>query len=217
MTNFIPIFPLNITVFPHEKLNLHIFEPRYKQLIQDCFYSKKNFGIPTVLNNELKEYGCIVEIIEISKIYDDGKMDIKTQGVKLFRLLELINEIPEKLYGGAIVNYPTNTTLAYKANLVNVLQLARKLHDEINVVKDFKKPDIEITSYDLAHHIGLSLEEEYEFLTLLQEDQRIEFVKRHLNKMLAELDKFSQLKSKIILNGHFKELGGFNFNSFTKQ
>ncbi len=165
----------------------------------------------------MQEFGCIVEIIEISKIYDDGKMDIKTKGLKLFRLLELINEIPEKLYGGAIVNYPNNTTVAYKANTENVLQLARKLHDEINVVKDFKMPDIEITSYDLAHHIGLSLEEEYEFLTLLQEDQRIEFVKRHLNKMLAELEKLSQLKSKIILNGHFKELGGFNFNSFTKQ
>ncbi|MFY8128014.1 MAG: peptidase S16, partial [Chitinophagaceae bacterium] len=88
---------------------------------------------------------------------------------------------------------------------------------EINITKDFKKLDAEINSYDLAHHVGLTLEEEYEFLMLLQEDQRIEFLKRHLQKMLLELDKIAQLKNKIILNGHFKELGGFDLTNFTKQ
>ncbi len=51
MTNFIPIFPLGIVVFPGEDLNLHVFEPRYKQLITDCFGEKKPFGIPTVLKS----------------------------------------------------------------------------------------------------------------------------------------------------------------------
>jgi uncharacterized protein len=217
MTNFIPIFPLNITVFPNEKLNLHIFEPRYKQLILDCFTNKKPFGIPSVVKNTLQEFGCVVEIIEIHKTYEDGKMDIKTRGIKLFRLLELINEIPEKLYGGAIVNYPTNIEQSYKASINKVVELTRKLHQEINVTKDFKKNDEEIKSYDIAHHVGLSLEEEYEFLTLLHEDQRIEYLKRHLQKMLNELDKLAQLKQKIMLNGHFKELGGFNFTNFSKQ
>lgn len=216
MTNFIPIFPLNITVFPNEKLNLHIFEPRYKQLIIDCFSNKKPFGIPTVVKSTLQEFGCVVEIKEIHKTYDDGKMDIKTEGIKLFRLLELIHDLPDKLYGGAIVNYPVNNTNSNKTNINFVLQLTRKLHQEINITKDFKKLDAEINSYDLAHHVGLTLEEEYEFLMLLQEDQRIEFLKRHLQKMLLELDKIAQLKNKIILNGHFKELGGFDLTNFTK-
>lgn len=217
MTNFIPIFPLNITVFPNEKLNLHIFEPRYKQLINDCFSNKKPFGIPAVINNALQEFGCLVEVVEISKTYNDGKMDIKTKGLKIFRLLELVQEIPDKLYNGAIVTYPENIETALKANIEIIIKLTRKLHEEINVSKDFKKNDAELTSYDVAHHIGLTLEEEYEFLTLLKEDQRIEFIKRHLQRMLGELDKLQQLKTKITLNGHFKELGGVNFATITKK
>ncbi|MBP6591261.1 MAG: LON peptidase substrate-binding domain-containing protein, partial [Chitinophagaceae bacterium] len=106
MTNFIPIFPLNIVVYPGEELNLHIFEPRYKQLITECHEAKKPFGIPTVINNKLKDYGSLVEITELSKVHDNGEMDIRTRGVQIFRILELIREIPDKLYSGAIVNYP---------------------------------------------------------------------------------------------------------------
>ena len=53
MINFIPIFPLGIVVYPGESLNLHIFEPRYKQLVTECFAEKKMFGIPAVINNHL--------------------------------------------------------------------------------------------------------------------------------------------------------------------
>ena len=77
MTNFIPIFPLALVVYPGEKLNLHIFEPRYRQLISDCVENKKPFGIPAVLKNNLAEMGTLVQVTEISKMYEDGKMDIK--------------------------------------------------------------------------------------------------------------------------------------------
>ena len=80
MTNFIPIFPLGIVVYPGEHLNLHIFEPRYRQLIKDSFESKKPFGIPAVIENKMQEYGSMVEIIELSKVYENGEMDIKTKG-----------------------------------------------------------------------------------------------------------------------------------------
>ena len=106
MTNFIPIFPLAIVVYPGEELNLHIFEPRYKELINDCNSSKKMFGIPSVINDKVSEMGTLMELTEITQVYDSGEMDIKTKGVKVFRILELIKTVPDKLYGGAIVNYP---------------------------------------------------------------------------------------------------------------
>lgn len=70
MINFIPIFPLNIVVYPGEQLNLHIFEPRYKQLIRECVLEKKPFGIPTVIDHKLEEYGTRVFVTEIVKEYD---------------------------------------------------------------------------------------------------------------------------------------------------
>ena len=59
MTNFIPIFPLAIVVYPGEDLNLHIFEPKYKQLINECFEQKKPFGIPVVIDNKMNELGTL--------------------------------------------------------------------------------------------------------------------------------------------------------------
>lgn len=212
MTNFIPIFPLGIVVYPGENLNLHIFEPRYKQLISECNKAKKPFGIPTVIANKVQDYGSLVEITELSKIHDNGEMDIKTRGVKIFRILEVIKEVPDKLYSGAIVNYPDNFEKGNVDLMRKVMNSIRELHQLLKVSKDFNKKDNEIKCYEVAHHIGLSLEEEYELLSLLDERQRQEYLKRHLAKVIPMLAGMEQLKEKIKLNGHFKNLGGFDWN-----
>lgn len=213
MTNFIPIFPLAIVVYPGELLNLHIFEERYKQLINECFVEKKPFGIPAVINNEIAETGTLVQITEIAEIYEDGKMDIRTEGTEVFRILQVIESIPEKLYSGAIVNYPANEITRHEMLTQRVLTAIREMHKMLKVTKDFKKTDADICSYDLAHHVGLSLEEEYEFLGLLREDQRLEYLKRHLAKMLPVLNSLEVIKERIKMNGHFRELKGFDFHA----
>lgn len=209
MTNFIPVFPLSLVVYPGEKLNLHIFEPRYKQLILDCLEKQKPFGIPAVINNKLKELGCLVEVTEVSKTYDDGKMDIKTQGLKIFKTLELVRDLPDKLYGGAIVTYLDNYDNGSMKMMKKLLSDTRNLHQHIGATKDFGKDDSLICSYDLAHHVGLSQDEEYELMGYENELHRQEFLKRHLQKITSVLKEMDTLKKKIQLNGHFKNLGGF--------
>jgi len=212
MTNFIPIFPLGIVVYPGENLNLHIFEPRYKQLIKESFENKKPFGIPAVINDKLAEMGTLVRVVEISKVYEDGKMDVKTEGIMLFKILEVINELPEKLYSGAIVTYPKNTSTGSASLMKKVLEGIREIHKHLNVTKEFNKPDDQLMSYDVAHHAGLSIEDEYLLLEFLQELHRQEFLKRHLAKVLPVIKEMEQLKGKIKLNGHFKNIGGYNIN-----
>ena len=212
MINFIPIFPLGVVVFPDEVLNLHIFEPRYKQLVNDCYTEAKPFGIPTVLENGVNEMGTLVEIVEIVEVYEDGKMDIRTKGLQVFKMLELVKGIPDKLYSGAIVNYPQNITTRNNSMMAVVLPLVRELHRLLNVQKDFKKPDAKLVSYDIAHHIGLPVKDEYELQGLLYESQRLEYIRRHLQKILPIIADTENLKQKIQLNGHFRELEGFNFD-----
>ncbi len=210
MTNFIPIFPLGIVVYPGEELNLHIFEPRYKELIQECSKSGKPFGIPAVINNKMEEMGTLMEIKEISRLHENGEMDIKTKGIKVFRILEVVKEIPGKLYSGAIVNYPDNREQGNRALMTSVVKAIRELHAVLKVNKDFKKPDDALWSYEVAHHAGLSLEEEYELLQLLDELQRQEYLKRHIVKVLPMLGEMENLKERVKLNGHFKNLSGFD-------
>ena len=212
MINFIPIFPLGIVVYPGESLNLHVFEERYKQLINESFKEKKPFGIPSVVNNHVTEMGTLVKVTEIVQLYEDGKMDIRTEGISVFRVLEVIKKVPDKLYSGAIVDYPPNETQLKAAMMQQVISSIRELHRLLKVSKEIKKPDEQLSSYDIAHHAGLTLEEEYELLGLLREDQRLEYLKRHLNKILPMINGIENLKEKIQLNGHFRELKGFNFD-----
>ena len=212
MTNFIPVFPLGIVVYPGEMVNLHIFEPRYKQLINECYTEGKPFGIPTIIDNKLSEMGTLVRVTELVKVYENGEMDIKTLGLRVFRVLELIRTVPDKLFSGAIVNYPENSEAPVKRDLMQrVVNAIRELHRLLNIEKDFNKPDEELASYDIAHHVGLSLEQEYELLGLLREEQRQEYIKRHLGKVLPVIADMETLKERVKLNGHFKNLSSFKF------
>lgn len=210
MTNFIPIFPLGIVVYPGEQLNLHIFEPRYKQLITECFETEKPFGIPSVIGNKINEIGTLVKVVEITTLYEDGQMDIKTEGVEVFTVLELIKDLPEKLYSGAIVTYPINIETGNRVLMQTIITAIRELHKLLKINKEFKKPDTELLSYDIAHHAGLSLAEEYELLQLMHELQRQEYLKRHLKKVIPVIAEMETLKEKVQLNGHFKNLNSFN-------
>ncbi|MEJ0082927.1 MAG: LON peptidase substrate-binding domain-containing protein [Puia sp.] len=201
-----------MSYIPGEILNLHIFEPRYKELVKECFENKKPFGIPAVINGQVAEYGTLVTIREIAQEYDNGEMDIITNGTIVFRILEIIKKIPDKLYSGAIVNYPENAEVYHRKELMQVvIKAIRELHRILNISKDFRKPDEELNAYDLAHHAGLSIEEEYEMLALFREEQRQEYLKRHLGKVLPVVVEMEVLKGRIMLNGHFKNLSSFRF------
>jgi Lon protease-like protein len=206
MTNFIPIFPLGVVVYPDEQLNLHIFEPRYKQLIRDCIAENKPFGIPAVIDKKVVEYGTLVEIVRVEKTYDNGEMDVVTRGIKVFRVLEVIRSIPDKMFTGAIVSYPENHFNSNSRLHTQVLHALRELHHILQVNKAFKKADEELKAYDIAHHAGLSLHEEYEMLHLFQELQRLEYLKRHLLKVIPLMAEMERLKDRVKLNGHFRNL-----------
>lgn len=209
MTNFVPVFPLAIVVFPGEHLNLHIFEPRYKQLIKESFEQKKPFGIPAVINNRLMEYGTLVYVLEISKTYPGGEMDIKTKGNSVFRILEVIKEVPDKMYSGAIVTYPDNRKQGNAHIMNQLIKSMRNMHSQLQIDKKFNINDAELSTYDIARHCGLTLQQEYEFLQLPEERQRQQYLKRHFEKTLPALSEIKSLKDKIQMNGHFRNLPGF--------
>ncbi|CAN5296158.1 LON peptidase substrate-binding domain-containing protein [soil metagenome] len=209
MTNFIPIFPLSLVVYPQEELNLHVFEPRYIQLIKECYETKIFFGIPTVMENSVKDLGTLMEIIEMSKVYDNGEMDIKTRGIDVFKILEVIRDVPDKLYNGAIVTYPKNSFAGSRKLMQKVIESIAELHKLLNIEKKFKKPLPDLQSYDVAHHAGLTLEEEYELLGLMDELQREEYLKRHLSRVIPVVAEMETLKEKAQMNGHFRNLKGF--------
>jgi len=205
MTKFLPIFPLNIIVYPGQLLNLHIFEPRYKQLVKECKEENKTFGIPSVIKDTLNEYGTEVELLEISRIYDSGEMDIKTKGIKVFRIIEVLREVPDKLYSAAVVYEMTPSKQDIVKPNPTLVDLINKLHDvlgtKFRVEDKFENP----LSFDLIQYAALSPEDQYRLLIATSEKARQWFMIEHLQKLIPSVEETEKVKSKVQLNGHFRK------------
>jgi Lon protease-like protein len=209
MSAFVPLFPLGLVVYPGEELNLHIFEPRYKQLIQECDETGQTFGIPTVLDKTIGELGTMVQLLEIKEVYENGELDIATEGLAVFRIVGPVGVAEPKLYSGADVEYPENERGRGDHQLMKEIILAiRQLHATLKIEKRFAKKDAELGSYDVAHHAGLSLGDEYRLLCLLDERERQLFLRDHLSKILPVALEMEALKERVKLNGHFKPTTG---------
>lgn len=208
--SFLPLFPLNLVVFPHEDLNLRIFEPRYKELINECLENQTTFGIPTFVNNKVAGYGTEVHITQLSKRHDDGRMDIKTKGLRVFRIVDFQNPVEGKLYSGGEVAFENNQDLSEEVNPF-LLSLIDRLYKLLKINVDYHKPDYQPFSYRIAHKIGLSTSEEYHLLTVPSETERQKILITHLERIIPVVSEVERAKERIAMNGHFKELDTLNF------
>ena len=209
MEKYLPFFPLSLVIYPNEKLNLHIFEPRYRQLINECLDTGNRFGIPSYINGRLPGYGTEIEVLGLYKRFDDGQMDIKTRGVRVFRILTFDNPVSEKLYAGGRVIFPQDAPQTEGVLPELLLQLSR-LYSLLQTEVNF---DAEVYpfSYQVAHKVGLSVEEEYQILTIEKETNRQRFLLKHLNKVIPVMSEMERTKDRIKMNGHFKNLDKLDF------
>ncbi len=202
----LPLFPLNMVAFPGEKLNLHIFEPRYRQLIRECEEEGKTFVICPHFNGRNIPYGTEMKLVSIEKKYKNGKMDIRTEGVKLVKIEAFYTTIIDKLYPGAEIKYllwddVADTTLAKELySLVEELYRIMQIKDvKLNLPEQFK-------TFQIAHKVGLNFEQEIHFLQIAREFDRQVFLINHINHIMPIVREMEELKKKARMNGHFKRL-----------
>ena len=125
MTDFLPLFPLKMVVFPNEKLNLHVFEPRYKQLIRECQQNGITFGVPAFIDNKIMDFGTELELEKIEKQHEGGELDIRTKGVGIFKIQEFYQKTPHKLYSGADIERIENDferDLSLSHSIINLIE-----------------------------------------------------------------------------------------------
>lgn len=210
MDSFLPFFPLKLVAFPDERLNLHIFEPRYKQLIQECIEEDKNFGIPVYQGNEIKDFGTEMKVTRLVREYPTGEMDINTVGVRAFKIHSFEEQVKGKLYAGGKVSYIENISDGSHDDFMRLRELVRSL---VGLIKMDDKFDVDLmtNSFELAHKMGLSLEQEYDLLQMPSEYQRQQYMINHLERALPIVKEMEEAKNKIMMNGHFKHLDPLNF------
>lgn len=206
MLSLLPFFPLQLVVFPGEQLNLHIFEPRYRQLIQDAEQDGITFGVPTVINGEVKPIATEVKLLEVSKRYPEGASDIKTLGQRVFRIKNFQPQLQPKLYAGGEIEFldvDTHESLVLNQEIVGLL---KNIYQALKVDKPIKDPLAGFSTYDLAHYVGMDIRQEYTFLTLLSAHERQRYLLEHLRKIRPDVTAHADIQAKVKLNGHFKDL-----------
>lgn len=211
MSRFLPLFPLNIVVFPGEKLNLHIFEPRYRQLILECQANDTTFGIPVYLDKGVGEYGTEIKLLSVEKKYPGGEMDIKTKGLGIFKIKEFQRQVPGRLYSGGEIEDVPLINDEQPLQRSQILELLRHMYVALGIQSLMLNLPENFRSFDVAHHLGFSTEQEYALLQCFRESDRLEIILDHLTKILPIVLETERLKERVKLNGHFKHLTPPNF------
>jgi Lon protease-like protein len=202
----IPLFPLNVVLFPGAALPLHIFEQRYKLMIGHCLRKNYDFGIICVSETGVAALGCTATIIRKIKDYPDGRMDILTEGRTVFRALQLLRE---QEYHEAIVEYlpepaaPLHESIdgCEEAGLLALFQECHSLIYGQLWVTTSRQP-LWPLSYRLAARLPIELEEKQALLEIRSEPQRQEFLMQSMNTLLARVQPQHRARQRAAGNGH---------------
>lgn len=186
MKKTIPIFPLNLVVFPYSSIPLHIFEEKYKKMINRCLDEKAGFGVVSLILKEASKIGSYVEIATVVNRNEKGEMDIIVKGISRFKILETAKHSDGYLIA-SVVEYKD---LSDEIN-INLLNELRENFEEIINKVNFTLEDsfwknydeTAFKSYKIAEKSGLNLKQRQKLLTLRKENERINFLLDHLSKL----------------------------------
>lgn len=192
MSLLLPLFPLDLVLLPGVPLPLHVFEPRYKEMIAECLEEKKPFGVVRASSNGVADIGCTAEIIEVTKRYDDGRMDILTRGVERFEVLQVHEERTFLQAEFAVIEDEPGAPSS------QLVQQAVRLHAEIAKLSgsDATGPEenAQHLSFLLAGSLPLDLDFKQNLLTNLSEPKRLEAVITYLEAILPSLRRASKAR-----------------------
>jgi ATP-dependent Lon protease len=206
MLRHLPLFPLRLVAFPQEKLNLHIFEPRYRQLIGECERTGMTFGIPAFIDDTLVEIGTEMRLVSIEKRHPAGELDIRTEGVGIFRLDEFYSEGRGRMYPSADVEPLKVDREGDFLKNEKILSTVMELFETLRIQKKVPANDAQFLTFDVAHHVGFTLEQEYAFLCIPTEAERQDYMLEHLAKTLPVVREIEHLRQRALMNGHFKHI-----------
>jgi Lon protease-like protein len=198
----IPIFPLDVVLFPGISLPLHIFEERYKLMVHECMEQRREFGVVMTRGDGVAAVGCTAAILQVVKQYSDGRMDILTVGRAPFQMSDVFDEKP---YLEASVEYLEDEPLP--EDTASPRQLL-DLYEQCYAILHGRAPQIDGApagvpiTFLIASELPLDLEYKQELLELRSEKERQSNLREKMEKWLPELEQLDLIKRRAGGNGH---------------
>ncbi len=198
----IPLFPLEVVLFPAASLPLHIFEPRYKLMIERCLAHQLEFGVVLARPQGIVRVGCTAAILEVVKKYEDGQMDILTLGRNPFRVKDVMED---QAYLEGAVEYLED---AQSPSSREIEEQLLGLYQQCHKLLFHRDPETRDTrqatslAYQIAGELPLDLGFKQELLELRAEAERQTHLLERLNQWLPHLNYLDRMRGKAGGNGH---------------
>ncbi len=194
-----PMFPLGMVALPTESVPLHIFEDRYRKMIQECLESEREFGIVWLSEEELKPVGCACEIDRVLERSEDGRMNIVVRGTRPFRLVERQDDLP---YPAAVVEFLAEQDEEPDAE---VTQETRGLYADLVEQATDKTLDEEelaaLDSYTMAATVEFGTDVKQELLELRSENARLRLLTLLFRAAIKRLELVERAQARARSNG----------------
>lgn len=201
MSDLLPLFPLDLVLFPGMALPLHIFEPRYKEMIGECLQHDTPFGIVRAIEDGIAQIGCSAEVATVVKKYDDGRMDIVARGLQRFEVLEL-NQERSFLQGEVkLLKDESDADSGTKKKAFDLHRSLVLLAASGQAVPTLEPPD-DLLSFYLISQLPVDMDFKQTILAMPSEKQRLATLIEYYEVIIPKLGKMIQAKKKSSSNGH---------------
>ena len=200
MSKLLALFPLDVVLFPDAPLPLHIFEPRYKEMVRELLQSHEPFGVVRARENGIEQVGCTAEIVAVAKEYEDGRMDIVTEGRKRFEIMQVDMG---KAYLRAEVLYIVDEPERPKEeDVARLLDMQREMLELMGANAEVPASDDEHLTLTIAASMPFDLDMKQQLLVSRSEPQRMASLIDYYEKVLPGLRRAVKARSKAGGNGH---------------
>ncbi len=196
----LPLFPLDVVLLPGTPLPLHIFEPRYKEMIGECRANNAPFGVVRALEKGVAEIGCTAEIVSVTKEYPDGRLDLIAEGRKRFEVLELNRQ--RSFLQAEVLLVPDEPDAPSQEDRARAIQVHLEILSLAGAVQDLSAADQSALSFYLAGSLPLDLDFKQKLLVMRSENERIQAVAAYLENILPNLRRAARAREKAGGNGH---------------
>ena len=201
----IPLFPLNVVLMPGAPLPLHIFEDRYKQMVNECLEQESEFGMVFADESGTRDVGCTARIVELVERYEDGRMLILVEGSRRFRLNNVLTGKP--YYIGEIDFFEEEAeedANALAEECIALLERVVEAATEGSVGIEIEPPYRNL-SFAIAGRVEFEAETRQQILELTSEKERLEKVKELLTAAAERLERERHAREKAQTNGHLRD------------
>jgi Lon protease-like protein len=200
LDDLLPLFPLDVVLFPGTPLPLHIFEPRYKEMIGECLAGHRAFGVVRAIEQGLAEVGCTAEIITVVKEYPDGRLDLVTEGRRRFELVRFNQE--RSFLQAEVLMIDDEPGIPPQADASRAVQLHSELLGIAGARQDLSAADPSLLSFYLAGSLPLDLDFKQKLLAVRSEPERLALLIGYLETIIPNLRRAATAREKAGGNGH---------------